>query len=248
MKYGDGLFETIRVVNGKLKYLDFHFQRLQQGLELLRIEFSQVKWNEIRTCITQLLIKNEIEKGGRVRLTVFRAVGGKYTPTENVLDYCIEVEPLIDDGYLLNSKGLKVEIAQQRLFATPYSNYKTLNSIPYVLIGLELKERSFDDLILLNQFNRVAEASSSNLFLIRGKNAFTPKLSEGCLAGVMRRVVCSKLISLGYQVKETEFGVDSLQNAEEIILTNAINGVQWVGSFQQKRYFNKTSKALLEQI
>jgi branched-chain amino acid aminotransferase len=248
MKFGDGLFETIRVVKGKLKYLDFHFQRLQQGLDLLQIEFSQLKWNEIRTCLTQLLIKNEVEEGGRVRLTAYRGGAGKYSPETNALDYFIEVEPLMEENYALNQKGLTVEIAQQRLFATPISHLKTISSISYVLIGLELTKRPFDDLILLNQHNRICETSSSNIFLIVGKTAITPKLSEGCLAGVMRRVVISKLISLGYIVEESEVATDKLQDADEIFLTNAINGIRWVGSYQNKRYFNKTSKLLLQQL
>lgn len=248
MKYGDGLFESIRIIDGRPKYLDFHFHRLQKGLAVLKIDFSQQMWNEIRICLTQLLIRNEIEKGGHLRLTVFRGGKGKYTPTDNSLEYCIEVSTLDNNQYQLNTKGLSIDLSEAVFTKSPFSNFKTLNSLPYVMASLEREEKGKDELILTNAEGGIVEASSSNIFLVMGKKIVTPSLSEGCLDGIMRRVVISKLCSMDYVVEERSVNKVELEEADEVFLTNASKGIQWVGSYGSKRYFSKLSKSLLPHI
>jgi len=248
MKYGDGLFESIRIIDGRPKYLDFHFQRLQKGLSALKIDFSQAKWNEIQTCLTQLVIRNEINRGGSLRLTVYRGGEGKYTPSENGLEYCIEARSLEVNQYQLNAKGLTIEISDFPLPKSRFSNFKTLNSLHYVMASIEREEKRVDELVLLSAAQKVIETTSSNLFLVIGNKVITPPLSEGCLGGVMRRVVISKLSSMEYTIVEGSISLSELEQADEVFLTNASKGIQWVGSYRNKRYFNKVAKQLLPLI
>ncbi len=246
MKYGDGLFESIRVINGEPQLLDLHLKRLQEGAKTLKIELTIAKINEIKTCLTQLLIRNEIEKGGVLRLTVYRGGKGKYLPDSNAAEYIIEASDLILNAYQLNAKGLLLDIADAvQIQPSKLSSIKSLNALPYILAAAEAKERRLDDVLLLNQNGTLAEASSSNLFIVVGEKIITPSLEQGCLQGVMRRNVISKLRINGFNVSEAAIDLKMLEEANEVFLTNAILGVQWVGSFRKTRYFNKTSKKVL---
>ena len=93
-KYGDALFETFRVINGKLCFVDDHFERLLQGEELLKMKPCNISSDEILSQIEELLIKNKITKGVRVRLTVFRDADGFYQPSNEKKAYVIEAKSI----------------------------------------------------------------------------------------------------------------------------------------------------------
>lgn len=245
MKYGDGLFESIRVINGDLQFLPLHFERLLGGMRFLNIEIDQSQFEEIKVCIEQLLIKNEIDHGGKVRLTVFRSGKGLYSPQTNRAAYFIEAEQLDNDSYKLDKKGINIEVAKSaKIYPNQSSRFKTLNLMPYILASIEKDQRFVDDLILLNQEGRIVEATSSNIFLVRGNRLYTPAIEEGCLSGVMRKVLIQCARNNGFTVEETNIPLDLLKEADEVFLTNAIQRIQWVASYQKKRYFNKISQKL----
>ncbi|MBL4707581.1 MAG: aminotransferase class IV [Flavobacteriales bacterium] len=148
MKFGDGVFETIRIINGQAKYLEFHFERLKRGLELLEINCTSSELDQLEVCVSQLIIKNEIEKGGILRIIAQRAGLGKYTPKTNRVFFYIESERLRINSYELNKKGLKLGISQKvKIDYSKFSEHKTLNAIPYVLAAKEKYEGQFDELV-----------------------------------------------------------------------------------------------------
>ncbi len=249
LKYGDGLFESIRIINGKACFLRHHFSRLIEGLKVLQIEFSLAQKKEIELCINQLLIKNEIENDGALRLSVFRNGKGKYKPESNKAEYFIETELLKTNSFMLNKKGLSIGICNKiKLSVDQFSAIKSMNSLPYIQASLELMKSGLDDLIITNKDNRLVEATSSNLFLVIGNKLYTPHLTEGCLNGVMRKIIIQKAIDLGVYVQEMELNITDLEKSDEVFLTNSIRGIQWVSSFKTKRYFNKISRMLFESI
>ncbi len=249
MSFGDGLFETIRVRNSKAVNLDLHFKRLQGGLNLLKIDLSAKQWQEINTCLDQLIIKNEIEGGGKVKLIVFREGGGTYFPETNRASFYLKAEALEDSNYVLNKKGLKIGIANSiKISPTFLSSYKTLNKIEHVLVSIEAQEKGFDDLIILNTRNHIVEASSSNIFLVKGRELFTPPIKDGCLTGIMRHQILQAASALRLQIQESSLTDKDIIEADEIFLTNSIKGIQWVGSYSNKRYFNKISQLLVYQL
>ena len=103
--------------------------------------------------------------------------------------------------------------------------------------------------IILNNQNNIVEALSSNLFFVKDKYIYTPPLSSGCLNGIMRSKIIEIAKSLNYNlIDNLPLNINNLINADEIFLTNAISGIKWVLAFKQKRYYNKTSKILINKL
>lgn len=250
-RYGDGLFETIHCYGTEPYYLDFHYKRLTKGLQLLEIEkpysLSQVKLNEV---ITKLLNKNRHFGSTRVRVSVFRSNGGLYTPESNSASVAVESYPLDFRFYQYNQQGLMLDIYDD--IAKPInilSSVKSCNALLYVKAGLYRKKNELDECIILNEYGRVAESISSNVFVVKKGEIFTPGLSEGCIPGVMRQVVINLARSLGYKVfDDVALNTKVFSTCDELFLTNAISGIRWVLGLGGNRYFNTVSRQLSAEL
>ena len=248
-RYGDALFESIRVIDGQPCYLEDHFIRLKKGMKVLKMRSANISFNDLKTQINKLIEKNRITKGGRVRLTVFRSGDGLYTPENEGKSYVIEAKPFQENYYVLNQTGLNIDVYNDiRRPRNILSQIKTTNNIPHVLAGIYKKENNLDDCIVLNDQGRIVEALSSNIFLYKNNNLYTPSIEEGCMDGVMRKQVLRMAKDLNINVFEGMLNGSMLLQADEMFLTNAINGIQWVASYRQKRYFNKATKEIIEYL
>ena len=248
-KYGDALFETIRVIDGQPRFLEDHFIRLKKGMQVLKMHSANISFSELKDQIVNLIEKNHIKKGGRVRLTVYRSGDGLYTPENEGKSYVIEAYPIDENKYTLNTNGLSVNIYNDlKRPRNILSQIKTTNSIQHVLIGIYKKEQGLDDCIVLNDQGRIVEALSSNIFLYKNNNLYTPSVEEGCMDGVMRKQVLQIAKEMNINVFEGMVNGSMLLQADELFLTNAINGLKWVVSYRQKRYFNKATKEILERL
>lgn len=246
-RYGDGLFETIRIIDGKPIFLEDHFFRLKKGMEILKMQSTSISFNELKKQIEKLLEKNGIKKGGRVRLSVYRSGDGLYTPENEGKSYVIEAFSIKDNLYALNTKGLNVDVYNEiRRTRNILSQIKTTNNIPHVLTAIYKKENKLDDCIVLNDQGRIVEGISSNIFLYKNNNLYTPSLDEGCMSGVMRKQIIRIAKELNINVFEGIINGSMLLQADEMFMTNAITGIQWVVSYKQKRYFNTATKRILE--
>ncbi|WP_461451798.1 aminotransferase class IV [Mucilaginibacter sp.] len=248
-KYGDGLFESMRMFKGELKFSDLHADRLQRGMKALKIDgYSQMDAWFLKTKVEELAIRNKA-KHGRIRLTVYRDAGGLYTPSLNKMGYCIELTPADEPRYFLNNKGLIMDIFTDIPKPTNYlSNIKTCNSLTYVMAGIFKEQSKLDEVFLLNQNGFLCEAGSSNVFVWYDNHLYTPALSEGCVEGVMRQVVINIAKKNNIAVTEAQINPDILYEADEVFLTNASRGIQHVMGYGVKRYFNKVSKTLLDEL
>jgi branched-chain amino acid aminotransferase len=248
-KFGDGLFESIRLISGQPQLMSLHFGRLKQGMSFLKLQADDRFFERLNEEAEKLIRKNRIFKGGVLRLFVFRSGLGKYTPESNNAEYLIETEDHSQNKYELNTVGLRIDIAESvRISPSKITSIKSLNALPYVMASLENNEREFDDLILLNESMQLVEASSSNLFLIRKEELLTPPLSAGCLNGVMRKRLIEVAPNLGLKVVENALNASDLLQADEVFLTNSISGIRWVGAFRKKRYFYNWAKKLLNEL
>lgn len=249
-RYGDALFETIRVVNGKPCFLEDHFKRLKKGMDALKMKpGGNISFNDLKDQIEKLLAKNHVNKGGRIRLSVFRSADGFFAPKNQTKSYVIEAKPFEDNEYVLNEKGLVIDTYNElRRCRNQLSQIKTTNSIPNVLAGIYKDENNLDECIMLNDLGRITEAISSNIFLYKNHNIYTPALDEGCMDGVMRRQILKVAGEMNINIFEGMLNGSMLLQADEMFLTNAIRGIQWVGSYRQKRYFNKATKEILAKI
>ncbi len=249
-RYGDGLFETIRLTNNKIMFLADHITRLKLGMTVLRMNVpAEFRTDGIFELINELLNKNEIGSEGRIRITVFRNEGGYYTPEDNSISFLIEAENITEKGYQMNQKGLWVDIYSDiKKQLNKLSNIKTCNSLLYVMAGLAKQSMSLDDCLLVNEQGNICEAISSNIFVVKNGTLFTPPLSEGCIAGIMRK----RILQLAQQHKilyfENPITINTLMNGDEVFLTNSIMGIQWVGQFKHKYYTNQTALQLNDKL
>ncbi|WP_449435592.1 aminotransferase class IV [Pedobacter steynii] len=128
------------------------------------------------------------------------------------------------------------------------SNYKTCNSLVYVMAGLYKKQYNLDEAFILNQNGFLCESISSNIFVVYDKQIYTPALSEGCIAGVMRNVVMSIAKTNEIPVVQAQINPEVLKEAEEVFITNAVGGIRWVMGYGRKRYFNEVTKLLSDKL
>ena len=244
--YGDGLFESVRILNGKPINMVNHFNRMVEGAKAIKMRFPSfftVEFFEDK--VKELIALSDIKEGGKCRISLDRALGGTYIPETNEISYFIEVYPYESNYFELNSKGYEVdiyrEIKKQKNFL---SNFKTKNGLLYVMTAIAAKEKGLDDYLLINEKDAVIESSNSNLFVVSNGVLYTPSLEDGCLAGTMRMQVINLAIAHGIKVYECAILPQNLLAADEIFLTNAIRGIVWVGGYRTKRYFNTLGRKI----
>lgn len=249
-RYGDAVFETIRLMNGEILFFEQHLQRLKRSMSLLGMQaHDDLTFHNLYLSIRHLDQVNHLKGHGRIRLEVFRNDGGLYTPQSNNVSYIIEVTPLSLHHYKLNDTGLKIELYTDiKKPVSALSNLKSSNALYYVMAGLHKRHHGYGDCLVLNTDERVAEAISSNIFLLKGNDLITPSLDEACVAGVMRETIIRMMEEKGKPVIQKGVEVEDMLKADELFLTDVIHGIRWVSAFRHKRYFNNYSRQLLKEI
>jgi branched-chain amino acid aminotransferase len=248
-RYGDGLFETMKVINGRILLGSHHFERLFAGLSLLKMEIPGLfKAEKLEPEILHLCKRNGCENLARVRLSVFRGNGGLYDEDKG-LQYIIECWPVNEPVNKLNENGLLIDVyPTARKSMDPFSNLKSANFLPYVMAALYAKENKLNDCLVLNSSGRIADATIANVFIVKEDKIITPALSEGCVGGIMRKVLVAKMLDAGYWMGEEAVTIENLENADEIFLTNAMNGIRWVKQFGDKTFSNNKTVKIYNQF
>jgi branched-subunit amino acid aminotransferase/4-amino-4-deoxychorismate lyase len=248
--YGDALFESIHANGTRLQFFASHYRRLRHGMQILSMDSNSLpEAAVIESHIIRLLNKNHLYNGVRVRLIVFRNAGGLFTPEDNSVSFLAETQPLHEDTYRLNEKGLKAGV-YSALLKQPgiLAGIKTSSSLLYIMAGLYKKESGLDECFIMNTEKRLSEFISSNLFLVKKGIICTPALTEGCIAGIMREQIIRIARNEGIECEETKLTIEDLNLADECFMTNAVKGVQWVVAINQKRYYSKTSRLLINAL
>ncbi len=249
-RFGDGLFESIRLINGFPYNLKGHYGRMMDGAKLLGIEVPEFfTLTYLDDQIRSLARENNLEAGGKARVSLFRSGGGTYFPEKNDASFFIELTYLSDNFFKLNEKGLLIDAYSDiKKSSDILANYKTANSLLYVMAAKFSKENELDDCFLLNQKGKVIESISSNVFLVSNGVLYTPPLEDGCIGGTMRMNVINLALENKITVYESSLSPQNILAADELFLTNAIKGIQWVGGYKSKRYYNNIAKRLLTLI
>ena len=243
-RYGDGLFETMKMIKGNILFEEYHFERLSSGSKVLKFSIPALFTKQrISEEIKALCKKNNCEELARVRLSVSRGNGGLYD-CDDKLSYLIECWPLERSTGDLNSNGLIIDVfPDARKTIDAFSNLKSANYLPYTMAAVWAKENKLNDALILNQHNRICDATIANVFWVNDNKLYTPPLSEGCVAGIMR----NRILNLDMDISESILTEKILLNANEIFLTNVITGIRWVKQFRDKTYYNKiTAKVFAE--
>lgn len=238
-RYGDALFETMKVASKNILLETYHFERLFAGLRLLQFEIPKLLTRK-KLCKEVLLLaeKNNCGDLARIRLSVFRGNGGVYDE-ERTPQYLIECWPLNESLNRLNENGLVIDVfPAARKSCDSFSHLKSANYLPYTMAAIYAKANKLNDCLVLNTDGNIADGTIANIFLIKEGVVITPGPDQGCVNGVMRRHLLEKMKDAGYSIQENPVSVSTLEEADEIFLTNAISGIRWVKQFREKVYSN----------
>lgn len=245
--YGDGVFESIRLMDGRPLNIQNHITRMIQGARVLKMNIpSFYTAGFFEEKILELINKSGLNGGGRCRLSLDRKTGGAYLPESNDCTFYIEVYPYLVSHYELNAKGLEIDIYRDiKLHKNLLSNFKTKMGIPYVMASISANEQGLDDLLLTNDKGNILESGSYNVFIVSNGVLYTPSLDEGCIAGTMRMQIINLALLNNIKIYECNILPQNLLSADEVFLTNAIRGINWVGGYRTKRYQNNMSRRLV---
>ncbi|WP_335967180.1 aminotransferase class IV [Galbibacter sp. PAP.153] len=252
LRYGDALFETIRVVNNKIFFWEPHYLRLMASMRILRMDIPMDFTMEfLQQQIENTIENNELQdQAVRVRFTVFRENGGLYTPATNNVLYIIEAKKIENPFYVLNTQPYEVELFKDHYVNSGLlSTLKSNNKIVNVLAGIFAEENGYDNCLLVNEHKNVIEATNGNLFLVKGHTVKTPPITEGCLNGVLRKQLIDIIEKTeGLEIAEAVISPFELQKADELFLTNVISGITSITKYRKKLYTNEVAKQLLGRL
>jgi branched-chain amino acid aminotransferase len=249
--YGDGVFETLKIVNNTILFFEDHYFRLMASMRIVRMEIPMTFTLEyLEEQILTLVKVNNLEKSARVRLTVFRNGGGFYSPTDNTVSFVITASELENQKYQFPKSSFEVDLYKDFTVSKHLlSTLKTNNKLIQVTASIFAKENQLDSCLLINETKNVIEAINGNLFMLKGNILITPPISEGCLNGIMRKQV----IALAKNVENITLIEDpispfDLQKADELFVTNVIIGIQPITKYRKKDFGVSLSRMLLEKM
>lgn len=221
--YGDGLFETIRVVEGRTPLLVAHLRRLAAGARLLA--FPPLPWSdsEIAADCEELVRRNGVTRGW-LRLTLTRGSGSRgFEPPSQAEPVLILQARSWDPDPDLARRGYRAVLAGVRVSAqSPLCRVKSLSALEKVLARAEARQQGCEEALLLNTDGYLTEGAATNLFLVRDGQILTPHPDCGLLPGIARELVMAAARELGYPVVESRLVPQDLWTADEAFLTNAL--------------------------
>jgi len=246
-KYGDAIFETVKVMHKKVVFWEDHYFRLMASMRMLRMKIPMEFTLEF---LEQEILKTVAAQGDaniyRVRLNVFRKDGGLYTPKTNNIDYTIEA---VESSYNIKDSYSLDVYKDFYNYSGLLSTIKTNNRMLNTLASIFADENELDNCILLNEKKGVVEVTNGNIFVIKGSVIKTPALTEGCIKGIARNKVIEILSkNKDYTVEETSISPFEIQKADEVFITNAIIGVQPVTSYKKKKFTTEIGKKIANNL
>jgi branched-chain amino acid aminotransferase len=244
-RFGDGVFETMKFKKGKIIFLDEHLSRLWQGLKRFQFDLPKLFTPDYLESQILALIQKNKHSAARIRLTVFRGNGGLYDPENLNPNFIIESWNLPETNGDLNENGLQCILFKDALKSIDaYSNLKHNNYLPYLMGALQAKKLKCNDAIIFNSNLNICDSTIANVFLIKDNIIYTPALSEGCIAGVMREFVINELRKNNFNVVEKTITETDLTNGDEVFLTNSIYNMRWVSAIDNFNYQNKMTREI----
>jgi len=249
--YGDGVFETLKIVNNKILFFEDHYFRLLASMRIIRMQIPMSFTLEyLEEQVLALVNRQNIQDSARVRLTVFRNDGGYYTPVDNKVSFVIQAFALSSQSYALKYAEFEVDLYKDFVVTKQLlSTLKTNNKLIQITASIFAQENGLDACLLINEDKNVVEAANGNLFMLLDNQLITPPLSEGCLNGIMRKQILKLAKELDeIEVVEKPISPFELQKADELFITNVIVGIQPITKYRKKAFDQKLSAQLLEKL
>lgn len=209
-RFGDGIFETIKIKNYNLCDYHLHLSRLKKGLKEIKIDFDSDKILHL----ADRLIKKNNQKNGFLRLSISRGIGSRgYYPTKSNPTLIIETE----NSRKIMQKEIDLGVSPYRKIS-PSSlpvNYKTMQGMNSTLSLIEAKEQGLFDSIILNTDGKITETSSANFFALKKGKIYTPPAKDGLLCGVVRQKIINN-----FSVIEKSISISDLKLFDALFITN----------------------------
>lgn len=246
-KYGDAIFDTLKVFENNIYFIEDHYFRLMSSMRMLRMEIPMnFNLNYYKAQIEKTIEVNELSSLARVRLTVFRKDGGLYAPKTQEVDFIIEAQELKLD----KPEEYEIELFKDfPIVSGLLSTIKTNNKMLSVLGSIFAEENGYQNAILINEKKNLVEANNANLFLVKGNQVITAPLTEGCLNGILRKQIIAVTKKMeGVQLIERPLAPIELLQADEVFLTNSILDIQSVTKYRKKEYTQKITKRIEKEF
>ncbi len=249
--YGDAVFETLKIIDNKILFLEDHYFRLMSSMRIVRMEIPMnftLEFLEMQ--ILDLAKNNNCKESARVRFTVYRNSGGYYLPETNKISYLINIKPLDNKLYSFDNTEYEVDLFKDFYITKQLlSSIKSTNKMVNITGSVFTKENGLENCLLMNDSKNVIEALNGNIFMLLNNKLITPPLSEGCLNGIMRKQVleiAKKIENL--EVVEEVISPFDLQKADELFITNVIKGIQPITKYRKKTFETKISNKIFNLL
>ena len=249
--FGDSIFETIKVLDNKVLFLEDHYFRLMASMRICRMEIPMNFTMEyFESQILNLVQSLKTANSYRVRFSVYRDTEGFYLPKSRNLQFIVTASPLNSNLYVFGKENYEVELYKDFYITKQLlSTLKTNNKMLQIIGSIFADENGYDNCLVLNDEKNVVEALQSNLFMKTDNVIVTPPVSDGCLNGIMRKKVLEILKRTeGIEVKEISISPFDLQKADELFLTNVIFGIQPITKYRKKVYTTDFAADVLKKL
>ncbi|OJX52260.1 MAG: aminotransferase class IV [Flavobacterium sp. 38-13] len=249
--YGDSVFETVKILDGKVLFLEDHYFRLMSAMRIVRMEIPMNFTMEyFEGQILSTAASENFSGSCRARISVYRKEGGFYLPKDNNVSFLITVLPLEDSVYRIEKDQYEVELYKDFIVTKHLlSTIKSSNRMINVTGSIFADENGYDNCLLINDEKNVIEALNGNLFMLIGNKLVTPPISEGCLNGVMRKQILALAKKIEtIEVEEAPISPFDLQKADELFITNVVRGIQPITKYRKKEYGMGLAKDLLLRL
>lgn len=249
--YGDAVFETIKIVDQKILFLEDHYFRLMSSMRILRMEIPMNFTMEFfENEILSAAKSQNVAHSARARITIYRKEGGYYLPENRNIEYLITVFEIEKQLYEIRTTEYEVDIYKDFYVSKQLlSTLKTTNRLINITGSIYAQENDLANCILLNEEKNVVEALNGNLFMLKNGVLSTPPTTEGCINGIMRKQILTiaKTIET-LEVQESAISPFDLQKADELFITNSITGIQPITKYRKKDFDSAIANVLLTKL
>ena len=249
--YGDGVFETLKIVDSKILFCEDHYFRLMASMRIVRMQIpDNFTLEYFEEQVLNLAKATNNQNSARVRMTFFRNDGGFYLPQTKTVSFLIQIAPLNQINYSFSDTVYEVDLYKDFYITKQLlSTIKTTNKMINITGSVFADENDLQNCLLLNKEKKVIETVNGNLFMLVGNKLITPPIQDGCLNGIMRKQIIQIIGKLeDVELLENSISPFDLQKADELFITNVITGIQPITKYRKKEFTTQLSKVLVQKI
>ena len=248
-RFGDSIFETIRVFDGKVIFIDDHYSRLISTLEIVKMSIPDSFTKEyLNSEILKLINSHQSGSNARIRLTVYRKASSNiyFVDGNDSFDFVIEYSELSDNNFSADINDYEIDIFEEiKKPSGVLSQIKSNNVLLHSIAGSVARDKLINNIVLVNEKGCITEAVNANIFIVKDDIIITPKLSDGCVDGIMRKNIIDIIKKqTSYKIEVRSIDKSELHSCDEIFITNSIIGIQSVYKYKSTNYSRRITSRI----